>query len=155
MPEPATEPPIRIVAPSIRLDVRVVNMSWKTTLRDDKKVSEWVVPKNAAGWHVNSALPGRAGNTVVSGHNNVEGEVFRYVPDLEIGDKITLHAGGKTYTYTVQEKHLVKEADVSASERQKNAKWIAKTDDVRLTLVTCWPYRWPGNTHRMIVVARP
>jgi sortase (surface protein transpeptidase) len=27
--------------------------------------------------------------------------------------------------------------------------------DERLTLVTCWPYEWPGNSHRVIVVARP
>lgn len=24
----------------------------------------------------------------------------------------------------------------------------------RLTSVTCWPYQWPGNTHR-VMVARP
>jgi sortase (surface protein transpeptidase) len=27
--------------------------------------------------------------------------------------------------------------------------------DERLTLVTCWPYEWPGNSHRVVVVGRP
>ena len=30
---------------------------------------------------------------------------------------------------------------------------LAPTDDVRVTLVTCWPYT--NNTHRVIVVAKP
>jgi len=37
--------------------------------------------------------------------------------------------------------------------RQENARWIAPTDDERLTLVTCWPYT--NNTHRVVVVAKP
>jgi sortase A len=41
------------------------------------------------------------------------------------------------------------------SVRRKNAQWIMPTGDERLTLVTCWPYEWPGNSHRVIVVARP
>jgi len=153
--KPAGDPPVRIVAPAIQLDVEVVSVGWNKVLQNGRQTSEWVVPKDAAGWHFNSAPPGQAGNTVISGHNNVEGEVFRYVPELKIGDTITVYAGGETYDYTVQEKHLVKEAGEPESVRKKNAEWIAATDDVRLTLVTCWPYSWPGNTHRLIVVARP
>ncbi|PKO21803.1 MAG: hypothetical protein CVU38_12900, partial [Chloroflexi bacterium HGW-Chloroflexi-1] len=57
-------------------------------------VSEWDVASYAAGWHKNSARPGEIGNVVLSGHHNIEGEVFRYVVDLEPGDKITLYALG-------------------------------------------------------------
>jgi sortase A len=143
------------VAPAIQLDAEVVTMGWKKVLQNGRQTPVWVVPSNAAGWHINSAPAGQPGNTVISGHNNVEGEVFRYVSELEVGDTITLYAGDDGYTYTVQEKHLLKEAGEPASVRRQNAEWIAPTDDVRLTLVTCWPYSWPGNTHRVIVVARP
>ena len=152
---PTPQPPTRIVAPAIRLDVPVVVMGWKTVNYKGQKVVEWDVPKDAAGWHVNSALAGQPGNTVLSGHHNIEGKVFRYVVDLEIGDEVILYAGDRAFAYTVTEKYILKEAGMPWAVRQKNAQWIAATADERLTLVTCWPYEWPGNTHRVIVVAKP
>jgi sortase A len=152
---PAEEPPDRIVAPAIGLDAKVVPMGWDMIDRDGALSSEWVVPANAAGWHMNSALPGHNGNVVLSGHHNIEGKVFRYVVDLEPGDEIILYAGGMPYSYTVTEKYILKEAGMPLRVRQKNAQWIMPTEDERLTLVTCWPYEWPGNSHRVIVVALP
>ena len=35
----------------------------------------------------------------------------------------------------------------------KNASFIKPTDDVRLTIVSCWPR--DNNTHRLIVIAKP
>lgn len=153
-PTPA-DPPTRIVAPSIKLDAEVTRMGWRTINYKGKSWNEWVVPKDTAGWLIGSAAPGQVGNTVLSAHHNIHAKVFRYVIDLEIGDKITLHAGDREYTYSVTEKYILKEAGMPASVRHKNAQWIAPTDDNRLTLVTCWPYQWPGNTHRVIVVAKP
>ncbi len=152
---PAAEPPTRVVAPAIDLDTKVVPMSWDLVDHNGTMVSEWVVPENAAGWHVNSALPGHVGNVVLSGHHNIEGKVFRYVVDLEPGDEIGLYVGDTKYEYTVSEKYILKEAGMPLKVRRKNAQWIMPTSDERLTLVTCWPYEWPGNTHRVIVVARP
>ena len=151
-------PPTRIVAPAIKLDAPVVAMGWKMVEyegTEERQVAEWDVPKDAAGWHANSALAGRPGNTVLSGHHNIEGKVFRYVVDLEIGDEIVLYAGDRAYAYAVTEKYILKEAGMPWAVRQKNAQWIAPTTDERLTLVTCWPYEWPGNTHRVIIVAKP
>ena len=151
----AQTPPTHIVAPAIGLDAKVTPMGWEMIDRDGAMVSEWVVPKNAAGWHVNSALPGHGDNVVVSGHHNIEGKVFRYVVDLNPGDEITLNADQASYLYIVTEKYILKEAGMPLSVRQKNAQWIMPTGDERLTIVTCWPYQWPGNSHRVIVVARP
>lgn len=149
------DPPARIVAPAIGLDAAIVPVGWETVVTDGKEISRWIVPRNLVGWHETSALPGEYGNTVLSGHSNVYARVFRRVPDLEPGDEITIRAGERSFVYTVREKHLVREADAPASERARNALWIAPTGDVRLTLVTCWPVTPPGNTHRMIVVAKP
>ena len=148
---PLPRPPTRIVAAAIGLDAPVVAMGWKVV----DQVAQWDVPKEAAGWHINSAPAGQPGNTVISGHHNVEGKVFRYVVDLEIGDEIILYAGDRSFAYTVTEKYILKEAGMPWAVRQKNAQWIAATADERLTLVTCWPYEWPGNTHRVVVVAKP
>lgn len=154
-PPAEEEPPTRIIAPAIKLDSKVVPMTWAVVDHNGTMVSEWVVPRKAAGWHKNSALPGHGGNVVISGHHNIEGKVFRHVVDLEPGDEITLYAGRTPYSYTVTEKYILKEAGMPLQARKNNARWIMPTEDERLTLVTCWPYQWPGNTHRVIVVARP
>jgi sortase A len=154
-PPPAEKPPTRIVAPAIDLDARVVPMGWEVVNQDGTMVSEWVVPEKAAGWHLNSALPGHEENVVVSGHHNIKGKVFRYVVDLEPGDEITLYQGDTPYVYVVAEKYILKESGMPLRVRKKNAQWIMPSGDERLTLVTCWPYEWPGNSHRVIVVARP
>ena len=152
---PIPQPPTRIVAPAIKLDAPVVAMGWKMVEYNGEQVAEWDVPKDAAGWHIDSAMAGQLGNTVLSGHHNIEGKVFRYVVDLEIGDEIVLYAGDRSFAYTVTEKYILKEAGMPWAVRHKNAQWIAPTADERLTLVTCWPYEWPGNTHRVVVVAKP
>jgi LPXTG-site transpeptidase (sortase) family protein len=154
-PAQAQKPPTRIVAPAIGLDAPIVPMGWEMVDRDGTMVSEWVVPQKAAGWHMNSALPGHGDNVVLSGHHNIEGKVFRYVVDLEPGDEITLYVDDIPYVYVVTEKYILKEAGMPLQVRQKNAQWIMPTGEERLTLVTCWPYEWPGNSHRVIVVARP
>jgi sortase A len=151
-PPPAENPPTRIVAPSIGLDASVKQMAWD---KDGTMISEWIVPENAAGWHINSAVPGNNENVVLSGHHNIKGKVFRYVIDLEPGDQITIYADDNPYVYYVAEKYLLQEHRMPTYIRKKNAQWIMPTGDERLTLVTCWPYEWPGNSHRVIVVARP
>jgi sortase A len=143
------------VAPAIDLDAKVVPMGWETIEFKGKEYTKWVVPGKAAGWHMNSSMPGRDENVVLSGHHNVKGRVFRYVVDLEPGDEITLYAGDVAYVYTVTEKYILKEAGMPLEVRKDNAQWIMPSGDERLTLVTCWPYVWPGNTHRVVVVAKP
>jgi sortase A len=152
---PDPHPPVRVASEAIGLDAPVVPMTWEMVDAQGAMVSRWVVPSDAAGWHVNSAMPGQQENVVLSGHHNIEGKVFRYVIDLEPGDKVTLTAGERVYEYIVTEKYILKEAGMPLKVRQKNAQWIMPTGDERLTLVTCWPYEWPGNSHRVIVVARP
>jgi sortase A len=137
------------------MDAQVTPMGWAMVDHNGTMASEWVVPEDSAGWHMNSALPGHGENVVLSGHHNIEGKVFRYVIDLHLGDELTLYVDDIPYHYTVTDKYILKEAGMPLQVRKKNAQWILPTGDERLTLVTCWPYEWPGNSHRVIVVARP
>lgn len=150
---PAQSPPTRIVAPAIGLDSSVVAVGWHQETVNGQSVSVWDVAEYAAGWHKNSALPGQQGNIVLSGHNNVKGEVFRYLSDLEPGDRITLYADGRPYEYKVDESFIVKDLGEPPEVRRQNARWIGPFDDQRLTLVSCWPYT--GNAYRVIIIARP
>ncbi len=151
--EPAQSPPTEIVIPAIGLTAPVGETGWSVAEQNGQPVSTWDVPDYAAGWHINSALPGHGSNVVLSGHHNIKGEVFRYVVDLERGDTITLRADGRDYYYAVTDRFIVPERGVSEEQRRQNARWIMPTTDERITLVTCWPYT--DNSHRVIVIAKP
>ena len=153
-PTPAvTGPPVRIVAPAIGLDAPVVPVGGKRITLNGDTIAVWEVASQAAGWHENSAAPGMAGNVVLSGHHNKEGEVFRYVVDLEPGDTVTLYTEERPYTYSVETRVVVPDKGMPEETRKENARWIGFYPHQRVTLVTCWPYN--TNTHRVIVVASP
>lgn len=150
---PANSSPTRIVVPQIGLDSKVVEVGWTVEEKDEQLISVWDVADYAAGFHRGSAYPGRIGNTVISGHHNIKGEVFRYLVDLEPGDEVVLYVGERPYRYVVEEKLILPDKYVSAEQKRENGKWIRYFPDERLTLVTCWPYT--SNTHRVIVIAKP
>jgi sortase A len=149
----ANSSPTRIVIPKIGVDSQVVEVGWRAEEQDGQLVSVWNVADYAAGFHRGSAYPGHIGNTVISGHHNIKGEVFRYIVDLEPNDEVILYVGEVAYTYAVEEKLILPDKYVSAEQKRENGKWIRYFPDERLTLVTCWPYT--SNTHRVIVIARP
>ena len=147
------EPPIRIVATAINLDAPVIPVGWREVTLDGTVERVWDVADFAAGWHNTSAMPGQAGNMVISGHHNTGGEVFRYVVDLKPGDSILLFTPQRTYSYTVASRLILRDKGMPEAVRRDNARWIGPFLEQRLTLVTCWPYS--TNTHRVIVVAKP
>lgn len=153
-PYPAAgAPPTRIEIPAINVDAPVEPVGWHEVEYGGRTVRVWGVADYAAGWHKTSLYPGQRGNIVISGHNNIRGEVFRDVADLEAGAEVTLTADGRPYTYVVESKLIIPEKGRPFEERLENNRWIGYFQDERLTLVTCWPYT--SNTHRVIVIARP
>ncbi|GIK41343.1 MAG: hypothetical protein BroJett011_51760 [Chloroflexota bacterium] len=160
-PAPAPNPvpaggngvPTRLVVESVGIDTKVIPVGWQVVEQNGQQYSIWQVADYAAGWHETTALLGQPGNTVMAGHHNVNGEVFRDLVNVEVGDKVTVYAGDQRFEYVVDLKTIVKEKGEPIEVRQRNAQWIASTTDERLTLVTCWPYT--NNTHRVIVVAKP
>lgn len=146
--------PRRISLPSIGVETDVVKIGWQAvTLANGQTASQWEVATFAAGWHKNSSLPGQAGNVVLSGHNNIEGAVFRKLYLLQPGDIAKVWAGGKEFDYRVEEVMILEETGAPIEQRRENAKWIQAFGDERLTLVSCWPET--GNSHRVVVVAKP
>ncbi len=150
----ADELPIRLVIPGIALDTAVVAVGWEArVVNGEFRGNEWQTADGAAGYHRNSALPGEVGNTVISGHNNIEGAVFKDLHRLKLGDRISVYTRTRRLDYVVAANFIVEEAGVSIEQRRANAMWIGPTPDVRLTLITCFP-PW-GNSHRTIVIAVP
>ena len=148
--------PDRIVIGKIGLDAPVIEAGTRKVRVNQQIFAQYTAPNEfAAGWHPDSALLGSIGNTVLNGHHNVDGEVFGKLVDLEPGDVIFLYAGEREFAYMVVNKLILPEfgEDVTVEQRLQNARWIMRSNDERLTLVTCWPAY--GNSHRLIIVATP
>jgi LPXTG-site transpeptidase (sortase) family protein len=152
--DPAGYAPDRIVIPSIRLDAPVVvSKAYLVTLQR-QKILKWAPPDQfAGGWQETSAALGVAGNTVINGHNNEYGDVFEQLENVQVGDAIAVDSKSAEFHYQVTNRMILPELYQELAVRLANAQWIEPSQDERLTLVTCWPLN--GNSHRLILVARP
>ncbi len=169
-PEPLK--PVRMTIPDLKIDAKVVDMGWEVVQTKSGPVSQWVIPKNAAGHHINSANIGVPGNLVISGHNNIYGRVFMQISQAWNNDKATkvdaftekstaltgreivlYDENGAAHTYVITDFYRLKDTGVSNEQRIKNGRFILPTDDERLTIITCWPPT--NNTHRLAVIAKP
>ena len=130
IPTPGPEQPTRIVIPAINADARVV------------EGDSWEQLKKGAGHHIGSANPGERGNCVISAHNDIYGEIFRDLNELELEDEIIVYAGAQPYRYRVVAKRIIEPTEVEVMD---------PTPEPILTLITCYPYRI--DTHRLIVIA--
>ncbi len=146
--------PTRIVIPAIELDAPIEPIGLQVETEYGQSVYVWDAPNYfAAGWLNTSAPAGVPGNTVLDGHHNIYGEVFKDLINLQVGDLITLYAAGKKHPYRVDQKLILAETGQPLKVRLANAQYIAPSIDERLTLVTCWPPN--NNSHRLIIVALP
>lgn len=128
---PSLEEPVRIQIPKIKIDSAVVSGD------------SWEPLKLGVGHHVGSALPGQRGNMVLSGHNDVYGEVFRNLDRLEPGDMIVVSSISRDYVYIVQDRQIV----------NPDAVWVmdSRGDAKQLTLISCYPYR--VDNKRIVIFA--
>ena len=129
-PIPAPEQAIRIQIPAIDVDAPVV------------QGDGWEQLKRGVGQQVGTPDPGKNGNIVLSGHNDVYGEVFRYLDRLSPGDRIILFTNQRQYTYVVTGIQMVEPTAVEV---------MAQTLDPRVTLISCHPYLI--DDHRIVVSA--
>jgi LPXTG-site transpeptidase (sortase) family protein len=148
------EVPVRLTIESINLDTPIVPSAIDFKKIAGKEYMQWIVPDEfAAGWHTTSALLGEPGNTVLNGHNNTNGEVFKSLDEVEVGDIITIESHASRFSYLITNKMILPEKYEDIDTRMSNAQWILPSVDERLTLISCWPFE--SNTHRVVIVARP
>jgi sortase A len=121
---------IRLQIPKINQDVPVV------------EGDGWEQLKKGVGHHVNSANPGEDGNVVLSAHNDIHGEIFRDLDQLEEGDLIILFSERKSYTYVVEEVLIVEPTQVE---------FLESTQEPTATLISCYPYL--VDNKRIVVTA--
>lgn len=144
----------RLIIEAIDVDAPIQPVGLREIEANGQTLSQWQVPDDyAVGWHRTSAGLGLPGNTVLNGHNNVHGAVFRDLHELSYGEEIIIEYDQHTYRYRVAHRELLDESNQPLSARLDNAQWMSHTSDERLTLISCWPY--VGNTQRLIVIATP
>jgi sortase A len=136
------------------LDAQIIAVDAEPVQFEGEIFAQWLAPDyRAVGWHNTSVGLGAPGNTVLNGHHNIKGEVFRDLYQLQTGDEIDVFSGDQEFRYTVVYTAVLPERNQPLEVRLANAEWIQPTEDERITLITCWPYE--SNTHRVVVVAVP
>jgi sortase A len=121
---------IRLQIPKINQDVPIVEGDGFEQL------------KKGVGHHINSANPGESGNVVLSAHNDIHGEIFRHLDQLEAGDLIIIFSERQSYTYVVEDVLFVEPTQV---------KFLASTGTPTATLISCYPYMIDNK--RIVVIA--
>ena len=131
VPTSAPDQAVRIQIPSINIDAPVV------------QGDGWEQLKKGVGQYIGSAAPGRDGNVVLSAHNDVYGEIFRYLDRLVPGDQIIIYTQQRQFIYIVDRTVLVEPTAVEV---------MAPTSSPTITLISCYPYL--VNDQRIVVFAR-
>ncbi len=130
VPTPGSQQAIRIQIPAISVDSPVV------------QGDGWEQLKKGVAQHIGTPNPGENGNIVLSGHNDIYGEVFRYLDRLGPGDSVILFTNRRQYTYIITGTQMVEPTAVEV---------MASTPDARVTLISCHPYL--VDIHRIVVTA--
>ena len=128
LPTPSPEQAIRVQINAIDVDAPIVQGDTFEQL------------KKGVGQYIGSADPGERGNIVLSAHNDVFGEIFRHLDQLQPGDEITVFSNLRSYTYVVEETLVVDPLYVEV---------VAPTTDATITLISCYPYL--VNSQRIVV----
>lgn len=118
----------RIIIPAINVDALIV------------QGDDWEQLKKGVGQHLGSGDPGQPGNLVLSAHNDIFGEIFRRLDELQPGDEIQIHTLTQVFTYAVTGTRIVEPTEVSV---------LAATPHSSITLISCYPY-WV-DTQRIVV----
>jgi sortase A len=107
--------------------------------------------RKGPGHYPGTALPGKVGNFVVSGHRTTYSAPFNRAAELRPGDKILVDTRDGRYTYTVTGLKIVKPTDVDVTAPVPFHPGRRPTDRL-ITLTTCHPKY--SAARRLIVFGR-
>jgi sortase A len=129
--------PLPVAEQAIRVQIRAIGVDSPVV-----QGNGWEQLKKGVGQTIGTPNPGENGNIVLAGHNDVYGEVFRYLDRLTPGDLVILFSTRRQYTYVITGTQMVEPTEVQV---------MAQTPDARVTLISCHPYLI--DDHRIVVSA--
>ncbi len=104
---------------------------------------DWEALKQGIGQVQNGIDPtASSGNVVLAAHNDIYGEVFRHLDQLEPGDQFEIHTRSRVMTYTITGWDVVEPTATHVMENRGGA---------TATLISCYPYQ--VNSHRIVIFA--
>ncbi len=130
LPTPGPSQSVRIQIPAINVDAPIV------------QGDHWEQLKKGVGQHIGSGSPGKAGNVVLSAHNDVFGEIFRDLDKLQPGDEVLVFTAQQQYVYIITGSQIVTPTQVEV---------MNPTTDPTVTLISCYPYM--VDNKRIVVFA--
>jgi sortase A len=131
VPTPAPDQAVRLQIPRLNVDAPVV------------QGDGWEQLKKGVGQHIGSANPGQNGNVVLSAHNDVYGELFRHLDQLQPGDNVIVYTQQRQHVYVIDRTVIVEPTAVEV---------MASTGSPTVTLISCYPYL--VDSQRIVVFAR-
>lgn len=144
---------ISVPSLNIRAPIYLPSMKyWKKQLWALLEEQMQVGLNHGAVAYPHSAAPGNKGSLIIAGHSSppneeakksAYGHVFASLPNIAIGQEITILRGSRRITYAVTDKTVVSPSETSILEQNY--------DESRLKVITCYPV---GTTRdRMIISA--
>lgn len=132
LPTPAANSPVPAA-----INIPAINVRASVYQGDD-----WFSLSKGVGHMAGSGNFSNGRNIVLTAHNDIYGEIFRDISELQPDDEIILTArNGQQHRYIVRSGQQVEPSDT----------WVLSADVADLTLITCHPYR--VDTHRWVVFA--
>jgi sortase A len=131
VPTPAPDQAVRLQIPRLNVDAPVV------------QGDGWEQLKKGVGQHIGSANPGQDGNVVLTAHNDVYGELFRHLDQLQPGDNVIVYTQQRQHVYVIDRTVIVEPTAVEV---------MASTGSPTVTLISCYPYL--VDSERIVVFAR-
>lgn len=130
-PLPTDETPLVLRIPKLDIDHTIVQgVDWEAL-----KLGVGQVPNGATPMDPN-------GNVVLAAHNDIYGELFRYLDQLEPGDKFQIQTKSQLYNYTVTRWDIYDPTAVEVMDPRGKP---------TSTLISCYPYQ--VNNKRIVVFA--
>jgi sortase A len=112
---------LRLIVPKLNLDQTIV------------QGTDWEALRQGVGQLLNGVNPGdEDGNLVLNAHNDIYGELFRHLDQLEPGDRFQVQTRRGIYTYEISEWKVVEPTAVEVLE---------STSAPTATLISCYPYQ--------------
>ena len=130
-PQTTSETALSLLVPRLALDQSIV------------QGVDWEALKLGVAQLPNGVNPGdEAGNVVLAAHNDVYGQLFRHLDQIQPGDQFQIQTQSGAFTYVVTQIFTTTPDDVSV---------LANRGGATATLISCYPYQ--VNTERIIVYA--
>lgn len=130
-PPTTDETALRLTVPKLNIDQAIV------------QGADWEALKQGVGQVLNGYDPGDdVGNVALTAHNDIYGELFKDLDQLQPGDQFQIQTREHVHLYEVTSTEIVRPTDVHVLESRGKATAV---------LISCYPYR--VNTQRIVVFA--